>query len=111
MEFSEDIFKRRIAALLPAKAAGRRVNGHGEPGPSTPKHDPTDLSGLWSIIGDEQFVQEAYRRILGRECDVSGFVNYLELLRRHVPRRVVVLQLVDSDEAKRRGIRFVGIPG
>jgi len=111
VEFSEDIFKRRIASLLPAKAAGKRVNGSGQPGPSSSKQDPTDLSGLWSVIDDEQFVQEAYRRILGRECDVSGFVNYLELLRRHVPRRVVVLQLVDSDEAKRRGIRFVGIPG
>jgi len=111
VEFSQDIFKRRIASLLPAKAAGKRVNGSGQPGPSASKQDPTDLSGLWSVIDDEQFVQEAYRRILGRECDVSGFVNYLELLRRHVPRRVVVLQLVDSDEAKRRGIRFVGIPG
>ncbi len=111
MEFSEDIFKRRIAALLPAKAAARGVNGHGEPNSALPNHDPADLSGLWSIIDDEQFVQEAYRRILGREADVSGFVNYLELLRRHVPRRTVVLQLVNSDEARRRGVRFVGIPG
>lgn len=73
--------------------------------------EPADLSGLWSIIDDEQFVQEAYRKVLGRECDVSGFVNYLELLRRHVPRRVVVLQLVNSDEARRRGVRFTGLPG
>ena len=111
MEFSEDTFKRRIAALLPAKAGSQGVNGDGQAAPSTARQDPVDLSGLWSIIDDEPFVQEAYRKILGRECDVSGFVNYLELLRRHIPRRVVVLQLVDSDEAKRRGIRFAGIPG
>ena len=111
MEFTEDVFKRRIAALLPARAAGRRVNGDGHAGPSSSQQTPADLSSMWAIIDDEQFVQEAYRRILGRECDVSGFVNYLELLRRHVPRRVVVLQLVDSDEAKRRGVRFTGIPG
>lgn len=111
MQFSEDIFKRRIAALLPAKTVGKGPNGRGEPVPSLPKQDPIDLSGLWSIVDDEPFVQEAYRKILGRECDVSGFVNYLELLRRHVPRRVVVLQLVESDEAKRRRVRFSGIPG
>ncbi|HEY2011895.1 MAG TPA: FkbM family methyltransferase [Bryobacteraceae bacterium] len=111
MEFSEDIFKRRIAALLPAKAASRGVNGDGHAAQSSSKQDPTDLSGLWSIIDDEPFLQEAYRKILSRECDVSGFVNYLELLRRHVPRRVIVLQLVNSDEARRRGVRFVGIPG
>jgi FkbM family methyltransferase len=110
VEFSEDIFKRRIAALLPAKTATRGFNGHGD-GYSSSKQDQADLSGLWSIIDDEQFVQEAYRRILGREADVSGFVNYLELLRRHVPRRAVALQLVNSDEARRRGVRFVGIPG
>ena len=111
MEFTEDVFKRRIAALLPAKSAGRGSNGNGHNGQPAAKHDPADLSSLWPIVDDEQFLQEAYRQILGRECDISGFVNYLELLRRHVPRRSIVLQLVNSDEAKGRGVRFTGIPG
>jgi len=105
VDFSEDLFKRRIAALLPAKAAKGAPGAQDHPGKA-----PVDLSGLWAIIDDEQFLQEAYRRILGRECDISGFVNYLEILRRHVPRRVVALQLINSDEGRRSGVRFTGIP-
>ena len=105
MEFSEEFFKRRIAALLPPRAAAGARNA-----PDHPTKAPIDLSSLWSITDDEQFLQEAYRRILGRECDISGFINYVEILRRHVPRRVVALQLINSEEGRGRGVRFIGIP-
>jgi FkbM family methyltransferase len=108
VEFTEEVFKKRIAALLPAKAAAAR--GNSADANQVNHKAPIDLSGLWTIPDDEQFLQEAYRRILGRECDISGFINYVEILRRHVPRRVVVMQLINSEEGRRRGVRFTGIP-
>lgn len=107
VEFSESLFKKRIASLLPAQAAApaRQAQAHGNS-----NNGAVDLSDLWNIGDNEEFVQEAYRLILGRECDVSGFVNYLEMLRANVPRRVVVLQLVNSEEARGKAVRFTGIP-
>ena len=68
-----------------------------------------DIADLAGIADDEQFLKQAYQRILGRECDVSGFVTYLELLRRHVPRRAIVAELMKSEEASKRGVRFAGV--
>ncbi|MGD0618384.1 MAG: FkbM family methyltransferase [Bryobacteraceae bacterium] len=69
-----------------------------------------DLSDLCSIANDEDFVQRAYQRVLGRDCDVAGFVNCLEMLRGHTPRRIILLNLVNSDEARARAAHFTGIP-
>jgi len=109
MEFSRDLLKRRIIALLPASSVesledqnGRRRNDPDQP-------PIVDVSDLPLVDDDEKFLQEAYRRILGRDCDVSGFVSCLELLKRHVPRRVILLQLINSEEGKRRKIRFTGV--
>ncbi len=109
MEFSEDLFKRRIAAVLPTHLADR-VGKVREPSTNGSVHPQvTDVGDLPRISDDERFLQEAYRRILGRECDVPGFVNYLELLRGHVPRRIILLQLINSEEARSRGMQFTGI--
>lgn len=110
MEFSEHTLKRRIGALLPARSVNRRDNrqnglGRGDAVPS----ETVDVGGLSAISDDERFLREAYRMILGREVDVSGFVGSLELLRRHVPRRVILLQLINSEEGRERGIRFTGV--
>lgn len=109
MEFSEHMLKRRIAALLPARSADCRGSANGIRGNDPDLPQAVDISDLPAIPDDEGFLREAYRRILGRECDVSGFVNYLELLKRHVPRRIILLQLINSEEGRRRGIRFTGI--
>ena len=109
MEFSEHMLKRRIAALLPARSVDSRGSGNGFRGNDPDQSQRVDVSDLPAIADDEVFLRAAYHRILGRECDVSGFVNYLELLRRHVPRRVILLQLINSEEGRRRGIRFTGI--
>jgi FkbM family methyltransferase len=109
MEFSEQMLKRRMAALLPARSVQFRRSenglGHNAPGHS----EMVDVSDLPAIAEDERFLQEAYRRILDRECDISGFVNYTELLKRHVSRRVILLQLINSEEGRRRGISFTGV--
>lgn len=109
MEFSEHMLKRRIAALLPARSADARGSANGSRGNDPELSQAVDISDLAAIQADEGFLREAYRRILGREYDVSGFVNYLELLKRHVPRRVILLQLINSEEGRRRGIRFTGM--
>jgi FkbM family methyltransferase len=108
MEFSELMLKRRIAALLPARSADSRGSANGIRG-NLDLPQAVDISELPAIADDEGFLREAYRKVLGRECDVSGFVNYLELLKRHVPRRIILLQLINSEEGRRRGIRFTGI--
>jgi len=109
MEFSRHLLKRRITALLPPRSV-ESVEDRNGLGGTDPKHFQTvDVSDLTSVANDEKFLHEAYRRILGRECDISGFVSCLELLRRHVPRRVILLQLINSQEGKRRGVLFSGI--
>jgi FkbM family methyltransferase len=109
MEFSEHMLKRRIAALLPPRSVDSRGSGNGHRANDPERAQTVDVSDLPAIADDEGFLRQAYHRILGRECDVSGFVNYLELLKRHVPRRVILLQLINSEEGRRRGIRFTGI--
>ncbi len=59
--------------------------------------------------GDDQFLREAYRLILGRECDISGFINFQEMLRNRVSRAVVLHNLVSSEEAQRTGTTFTGV--
>ena len=109
MEFSEPMLKRRIAAMLPSRPAGSRVEQNGPDADNAVQSQTVDLSDLAAIPDDERFLREAYRRILGRDCDISGLVSYSELLRRHVPRRVVLLQIINSEESKQRGHRFTGI--
>jgi FkbM family methyltransferase len=108
MDLTADLLKRRIAGALPPKAPSvATANGR----PTVPDRlDEVDVADLAAIADDEQFLKQAYRRILGRKCDISGFVNYLELLRRHVPRRAIVSELMNSEEARKRGVRFTGVP-
>jgi FkbM family methyltransferase len=110
LEFSEAIFRKRILALLPTRVSHRDGNEDDRPGVNSSGRAATDLSGLWKISEDDRFLREAYRRILGRECDAVGFVNYLAMLHSHIPRRVVALHLINSPEARRTGACFTGVP-
>lgn len=110
MEISAQLLKRRIAAGLPPPAPSR-AGGNPAPSSEQVRRKAIDLADLVAVAGDEQFLKQAYRRILDRECDITGFVNYLELLRRHVPRRAILSKLVDSEEARKRGVAFTGVPG
>ncbi len=100
MDFNAALIKRRLVEKL---------------GPAEPKANGpaavtmVDLAPLLSIADDASFVRESYLRVLGRECDVGGFVHYRELLRNHYPRRSMILQLVESAEAKATGRRYVGL--
>ena len=95
--------------MLKAGDRGPAGEEEGRPVPNS-RTTLVNLGDLCSAPSDEDFVREAYRRILGRECDSCGLVHGLDMLRAHTPRRVVLLELVNSDEARRTGVQFTGIP-
>lgn len=102
MDFNAAVIKRRLVEKL----------GPTESAPSSqpaPASTTVDLAPLLAIADDAGFVRQSYLRIFGRECDVGGFVHYRELLRNHFSRRAMILQLVESAEAKSGGRRYVGL--
>jgi len=98
------VIERRIAARLQRAQAEPQRAQAGETGRQT-----VDLAELLPIPDDEEFLREAYRRILRRECDMPGFVHYRELLRRKLPRRMILRALATSPEAKQTGLRYTGL--
>jgi FkbM family methyltransferase len=102
LDFNAALIKRRLVEKIgPAET---KANS-----PAASTVTTVDLAPLLSIADDASFVRESYLRVLGRECDVGGFVHYRELLRNHYPRRSMILQLVESAEAKATGRRYVGL--
>lgn len=53
---------------------------------------------------DKQFVELAYRIVLDREPDPSGVSHFLHKLRDGESRREILFLIVNSDEAKARGV-------
>ena len=103
MDFNAALIKRRLVEKLgPADQAASE-------GRSAPTSTTVDLAPLLAIADDASFVRQSYLRVFGRECDVGGFVHYRELLRNHFSRRSMILQLVESAEAKTGGRRYVGL--
>jgi FkbM family methyltransferase len=104
-------FKERIREGLP-RASERPASA--APDKSAPFSSArtltVDVAALLSIRNDDDFIREAYRLMLGRECDIVGFVNYREMIRRHVPRRQILRTLARSPEAKKTGRQFVNVP-
>lgn len=78
---------------------------------SPPRDAPgeVDLSELLLIHDQEQFLREAYRRILRREIDPSGFFSYSRLLKENFPRVAILRAIASSEEASRTGLKYVGI--
>ncbi len=89
--YTKEFFRKRLTAQLRIPAGS---NGH-----------PTsaDADALIRIPDDREFVSAVYRTYLGRDCDLSGMVHHLESLQNHVPRRVVLARVAESEEARRSG--------
>ncbi len=103
---------RLTAALIERRIAARLKRARAEPGhpPAAEASSETvNLAELLPIPDDEEFLREAYRRILRRECDMSGFIHYRELLRRQLPRRMILRALATSPEARQTGLRYTGL--
>ena len=105
MRFTAATFKRRIEQALPESPLGS------QPGEADSTGGVVDLTPLLDIRDDEEFLREAYRWVLRRECDIPGFLHYRELLRNHVPRRAILRCLVNSEEGRRTGLRYTGLGG
>src|SRR5579863_2330196 len=101
-----EAFKRRILGSLPNHPSASTV----DPAVQT-EPEPADLATLPLIADDEEFLREAYRRILGREADIVGFLHHRENLQGGLPREVIIERLANSEEARRLGRKFAGLPG
>lgn len=88
MVYTKEFFRKRLTAQL-----------HATPGTNG---TPADAELLIRLPDDRQFVAAAYRGYLGREPDLAGMMHHLESLQNHVPRRVVLARIADSDEARAR---------
>jgi len=55
-----------------------------------------------ALQSDAEFIESAYREILGRNADLDGLNHYLRLLKDGLGRTSVLLSLVTSDEYRRR---------
>jgi hypothetical protein len=60
-------------------------------------------------LGDEAFLETAYRVLLGREADGAGRRAYLARLEAGVPRALVLQELQSSDEGRRHGATLEGL--
>jgi len=104
-KIAAEFFRQRVLESLPKGKA------HGSHRASLPKgHRVVDLTGLSLVAGDTEFLEEAYRRVLRREPDVSGFLHHQEALRTGVPRELLIDRLLNSTEAQKLGYQFMGGP-
>lgn len=90
MRFNKETFRKRLDGQL------NRLP-HTELPLSAADRNP---QSILLINDDREFLRAAYRSILGRECDPAGFLSYLEALRRHIPRRVILSRIAQSQEAQ-----------
>lgn len=106
MTFDTDFFRRRIAASLPS----RSDLGSGRETPYTERahlaQTAMDVSHLLDLAHTDEFLHQAYKVILGRECDASAFVHFRGLMRHGASRQDVLEQLCRSEEARARNVRF-----
>ena len=96
MRFTKELFKKKLLSELPAHASTGAIET--KPGGAT----SADISELLRIHGDREFLEAAYNVILGREADISGLLGYMEALREHVPRRIILVRMAESEEGQAR---------
>ncbi|MEZ5399834.1 MAG: FkbM family methyltransferase [Bryobacteraceae bacterium] len=90
MPTTKEFFRKRLTAQLGTGAA------------ASASALVADADSLVRIADDREFLRAAYRAYLGRDADISGLAHHLESLRSHVPRRVVLARIAESDEARAR---------
>ena len=60
-------------------------------------------------LGDEDFVLQAYRTMLGREADEAGIASYLEQVRQGADKSTLLWALARSREGRERGVQMEGL--
>ena len=92
MQFTKETFRKRFLGQLQLPSLPEMAI------PSSPeKGNP---QSLLMIKDDREFLLEAYRQILGRDCDPAGLASHLEALQRRIPRRVILGKIAQSTEAQ-----------
>lgn len=92
VNYSKELYRKRLSLELAiTRGAPRRVGFR----------PLEDTAKLLQIPADQEFVETAYLRILGRDADDAGLAGYLDALRNKTSRREVIKRLAASDEAKR----------
>jgi SAM-dependent methyltransferase len=76
--------------------------------PVSAYHGTADIGQLLVVDGNE-FVDTAYRLLLGREPDATGFANYGEQLSRGVSRLDIAAKMRLSSEGRRAAVRVRGL--
>lgn len=107
MTFDKDFFRRRIASSLPAGGAvPAAMQPPAEDAGSQPR-TTIEISHLLALPTADDFLHQAYKVILGRDCDASAFVHFRSLLRQGTSRQEIIEHLCRSDEARQRNVHFV----
>jgi len=106
MTFDTDFFRRRIAASLPSRSALPSAEETPRPEGNPQAHSVLDVSQLFDLKGTDEFLHQAYRMVLERDCDANAFVHFRALIRHGASRQDVLDQLCRSDEARARNMTF-----
>jgi hypothetical protein len=78
---------------------------------SSPMADSEAESALPALLAldDTEFVQQAYRLLLGRDSDEVGLGHYVQRLRDGEDKRRLIADLASSDEGRQRSQRLAGL--
>jgi FkbM family methyltransferase len=101
-----------LAEPSPATAKSTQSEPHMPlPEQTTPSSLPAVASTLPDLLAryDQDFVECAYRTLLGRAPDPEGFSYYLGRLRTGVPKMRTVTQLCESQEGKKYAAKLSGL--
>lgn len=58
---------------------------------------------------DEQFLENCYQFILGRDPDENGFAHHLNRLQNGLPRPYLIFGMTRSREGRRRNVKIAGL--
>jgi len=95
-----------VRDLLRRPGSGRRLDLHVLPDPAVLRSTSEMAAELRALAGsgDAEFLDAAYRLLLGREPDPPGRESYLRFLRQGGGRDALVREMVSSAEGSARGL-------
>ena len=97
--FSVNLFEKRISSALSAPDVFPAILDKNGPQQSSVIHQQNYLNTILHLPNDRDFLEAAYRQVLGRPCDPSGLARYMEALHNQVPRQSILRELSNSKEA------------
>lgn len=99
--FSVNLFEKRISSALSAPDVFPPILDNNGSQQSSAIHQQNYLNTILHLPNDRDFLEAAYRLVLGRACDPIGLARYMEALHNQVPRQTVLRELSNSKEASK----------